>query len=175
MAIETMAWCLSENNVWQVTARARNGLVRVFQRVIRKVVIKCFSVKLIDVSFAAFVVGVTMPALLLQRIGLQPVESFPRLAIRCGFLMTIEAESGLRLSRERFMTLATVVLELGMSLNKRPGYNEFFQKALRCGNAVYDNDEHAREQQSAFDAAAQYCAPVNIDEPPRYARWRPTP
>ena len=133
--------------------------MRVFQRVVRKAVIKCFSVELIDVGFATFVVGVTMPALLLQRIGLQPVESFPRLAIRRGFLMAIEAELGLRLSRKRLMTLATVVLEFGMSLNKRSGYDEFFQKALRCGNAVHSNDEHAREQQSAFDAAAQYCVP----------------
>jgi hypothetical protein len=73
--------------------------------------------------------------------------------------MAIEAESGLRLSRKRLMTLAAVVLEFGMSLNKRTGYYEFFQKALRYGNAVHSNDEHAREQQSAFDAAAQYCVP----------------
>ena len=48
------------------------------------------------------------------------------------------------------MALAAIVLELGMSLNKRTGYDELFQKALRCGDAVHRNDEHARQQQCRF-------------------------
>ena len=58
------------------------------------------------------------------------------------------------------MALATVFLELGMSLNNRAGYDEFFQKGLRRDSTVHGDDEQAREQQYAFDAAAQYHAPL---------------
>jgi hypothetical protein len=123
-------------------------------------VVKCFPVELINIGFPAFVVRVTVPALLFQGIGLPPVESLLGLTIRRGFLVAIEAKASLRLPREWLVALATVFLELGVSLNNRAGYYEFFKEVLRRDSTARGDDEHAREQQYAFNAAAQYHAPL---------------
>lgn len=83
-------------------------------------------------------------------------------AVRRGLFVAVEAKSGLRLPRERFMALATVLLELDVALNDRAGDDEFLQKGLRCSGAVHGNDEQRREQQPAFNTAKQYPAPRSI-------------
>lgn len=53
-----------------MTALATNGLVCILELIIRKGVIKCFPVELIDVGATPLMVGVTVPAFLFHRIGL---------------------------------------------------------------------------------------------------------
>ena len=90
------------------------------------------------------------------------MKTFFGSAVRRGFLVAIKAEAGLRLPRERLMTLATIFFELDVSLNDRAGYDESFQKGLRCGNAVHTEDKQRRQQQSAFTTAKQYRTPTSI-------------
>ena len=126
VTIETLVGRLSENNFRQVATLATDSLVCILKLIVRKAVIECFPVQLINVGVPPLVVCVTVPALLLRRIGLQPVEPFPRPAICTGFLVAIEAKPRLRLPRERLMALAAFILKLSMSLNNRTGYDEFF-------------------------------------------------
>lgn len=91
VTIEAPPRRLSINRLRQVTGLATDGLVCVLELKVRKVVIECFSVELIDIGSSPFVVGVTVPALLLQCLRLSPVETPPRLAIRRGLLVAVEA------------------------------------------------------------------------------------
>jgi hypothetical protein len=98
VTIEAAPGGVAKLDILCVTAVAWHSLVGVPKLEIRGRVIECLSVKQDDVSISALVIGVTMGAFLLRRIGLTPVKSLERLAVGSGFFVACQAQSRLRLS-----------------------------------------------------------------------------
>src|SRR5258708_5625171 len=76
-------------------------------------------------------IRMAMDAFRLRCIRLKPVKSPTHLTVCGNFLVARDAQPGLRSWRERLVTVAALLLELGMSGDDRPGHDELFEQALR--------------------------------------------
>lgn len=74
-----------------VTSIARNGLVRVPQRKIRKSVIEGLPIELDDIGISPLVIGVTLGAIMSCGIRLTPMKSLTRRSIRSNVLVARQA------------------------------------------------------------------------------------
>jgi hypothetical protein len=119
MTVEAASGRVAKLYILQMTAAARHGFVGITQLEIRKGVVEGFAIELDDVGVSSFVIGVAVSAFLLRRIRLPRVESPTCQSIRCNFFVTCQAESRLRFSRERLVTVAAVLLEFGVSFDDR--------------------------------------------------------
>jgi hypothetical protein len=131
MTVEAASGRLAEFCRRRVTAAARNRLVRVSELEIRRCMIECLAVQLDDVGASSLVIGMTMVAILLCGVRLTPMKTRARRTIGSDFLVTPKAEPRLGLSRERLVTVAALLLELGMPLDDRPRRHQLFEQILR--------------------------------------------
>jgi hypothetical protein len=127
VTIEAASGRAAEFYCLRVTADAQHGFVRVAKLEIRKCVIECFAVQLDDVGISPFVIGMTMVAFLFRGVRLTPVKSLTRRTVRSNFFVARQAESSLRPSRERLVTVAALLLKFGMSVDDRPGHDKLFE------------------------------------------------
>ena len=111
-------------------------------------VVEGFAVELNDVKTTALVLGVAVAAILRCRGGIAAMEPFSLHAILVHFLMAVEAQSRLRLPRERFMALHAVFFELCVPLDQRTRDDEFLEQVLRtrldrceCENASNEGEQ----------------------------------
>ena len=74
VTVEATSGRVAEFHGLGMTTATLHRFVRVMQLEIRKCVIECFAVELDYVGISPFVIGVTMGAFLLRRIGLSPVK-----------------------------------------------------------------------------------------------------
>jgi hypothetical protein len=111
----------------RVTVDARYCLVGAPEIEIRKRVIEGLAVKLDNVGISALMICVTMGTFLFRCIRLTPVKSAARPTVRDNFLVAREAKPRLRSGRERLVTVAALLLELGMPGDDRPGHDELFE------------------------------------------------
>ena len=110
MTIKAATGCLAELFRWRVAAGARHHFVSVPEFEIRKRMIERLAVKLDDIGISSLVIGMTVAAFLLRGIELATVKSVVFLTIRGNLFVAIEAEPRLRLSRERLMAVAALLL-----------------------------------------------------------------
>ena len=94
--------------------------------------IECPAVKENDIKIAALVIGMTLGAVLLCRIGPTAVKARARPAVsrnvpRGRVFVAREAEPRLRFSRERLVALRTVLFKLGMSFDNWSRADESFE------------------------------------------------
>jgi hypothetical protein len=131
VAIEAASGRVAEFCHLRVTLAAPHGPVGVPQLEIRRCVIEGLAVELDDVGIPPHVIRMTMGAFLCPCIRLAPVESPARQPVRGYFFVARKTETRLRLSRERFVTRAALLLELGMSGDERTGHNQVLERVLR--------------------------------------------
>ena len=89
--------------------------------------IEGLAVELDDVDISPLVIRMTMVAFLLRCLRIAPMKRPTGLAIGGNVLVAGHAEPRLRPWRKRFVTVAALLLELGMSGHERPGHNELFE------------------------------------------------
>jgi hypothetical protein len=132
----------------RVAAAARHSDVCVAKLEARTRVIERLAVQLDDVGISPLVIRVTMVAFLLRRLGIAPMKRAAGLAIGGNVLVAGGAESRLRPWRKRLVTVAALLLELGMSGHQRPGHDELLEQALclhgRCCDAGHADPDHER-------------------------------
>ncbi len=131
VTIEAAARRVAELDGFQVTAAALHCLVCLPQLKVRKCVIERLAVQLIDVGIAPDVIRMTFDAFLFHGVRLTPMKSLGRRTVRSDFLVTSQAEPGLRPSRERRMAVATLLLEFGMPGDDRPRRDQLLEHILR--------------------------------------------
>lgn len=95
MTVEAAARRATESDRGLMAAVALRSLVAALELEVRKRVIECLAVELDDVGSAPFVVGVAIPALLAEGVGLAAVEAFSLLAIGAHVLVTRNTKQGL--------------------------------------------------------------------------------
>lgn len=91
---------------------------------------KCLRIQSDNVGLPSLVIGVAGPALAVPDRRMPAVESFSLCNIGSNRLMAIDAETRLRLLRERFMALRAFFLELGVTLDERPRIDELLEDVL---------------------------------------------
>ena len=126
MTIDASAGHAAELGGGCVTPAAGDRGVSALQREIGKVVIERLTIELDDVRAAPLVIGVTVFALLLHRVGLASVITPARQAIRRDLLMAGETQIALRLTGKRHVALRAIIFQLGMAFDQRPGCHELF-------------------------------------------------
>ena len=135
-----------------VTAGARHCFVRFPKLEIGEGVVERFAIKLDDVGISSLVIGMAMVAFSFCAIRVKSVKSLARRTIDSDVLVTVETAPRLRPARERFMTFATVLLELGMSVDDRPRHDKLFEQILRmhrrCKSACHNHSDQPRQQQT---------------------------
>jgi hypothetical protein len=161
MTIEAASGRAAKFYCLRVTADAQHGFVSVAQFEIRKCVIECFAIELNDVGISPLMIGVTTGAFLLHCLRLTPMKSLTRLTIRGNFFVACKAETRLRFSRERFVAVAAVLLEFGVSVDNRTRDDKLFEQILRtrdrCRSACenHPDREHPHEAPAQWRASAQ--------------------
>jgi hypothetical protein len=124
VTIETTSGGVAEFYRLRVTIDARHYLVCVPELEIRKRVIEGLTVQLDNVGVSPHVIRMTMGALLFRCIRLTPVKSPTHLTVCGNLLVTCKAEPSLRLWRERLVTVAAILLKLGVSGDDRARHDE---------------------------------------------------
>ena len=114
-----------------VTADARHRRVCVAQRKIRMRVIERLRIEQNDVGIPSFVIRMTMGAFLLRRGRIATVKASSCLAIGARVLVALQAELRLRSVREWLVTIATLLLELGVSGHERSRHDQPLEQVLR--------------------------------------------
>ena len=127
MAVKAASGRVAEFYGWRVAAGARYCLVGGPEFKIREGMIERLPVQLDDVGVPSLVIGVTMGALILCGARLAPMKSLARRTIRCDFLMACKAEPHLRFARERLVTIAALLLELGMPVDDLPRHDKLLE------------------------------------------------
>jgi hypothetical protein len=111
-------------------------------------VIEGLAVQLDDVGISPLVIRMTMAAFLFRCLRIAPMKPRTGLAICGNFLVAGHAEPRLRAWRKRFVAVAALLLELGMSGHERPGCDELFEQVLRphrrCYDASHADPDHKR-------------------------------
>src|SRR5262245_13835662 len=132
VTIEAPSGRAAKGDRGRVATAALHGSVCALDLEVRRSVIERLSIELDDVGTSPLVLGVAVPAIPAQGIGLAPVKSFPLLAVCCNVLVVVasEAKTSLRLPGKRFMAAAALLLELGMSGNQRAGHYQRLEDVL---------------------------------------------
>ena len=81
--------------------------------------IEPIAIELHDVCVAAFVIGMALPAILIERVGLSTVIAPSRLAVARDLLVADKTQSRLAMARIGFVALAAFLLVLGVALHHR--------------------------------------------------------
>lgn len=131
MTVKTACGRVAELCRLYMTADARHRRVCVAERKIRTRVIERLRIEQDDVDIPPFVIRVTMGAFLLRRGRIATVKASLGLAISARVFVALQAELRLRSMRERLVTIAALLLELGVSLHERPGHDELLEQVLR--------------------------------------------
>ena len=121
---------------------------------IRERVIESLAVELDDVGISSLVISVAVVAILLCSIRPAAVEALACRAISRDFLVAVDAKPGLRSSRERLVTFAAILFELGVPLDHRPGHNELLEQILRLRGRRQGACKNRPDQQSQYDTTA---------------------
>jgi hypothetical protein len=127
VTIEAAPGCISKFYRLRVTAAALDRFVSIAEFEVRECVVECFAIKLNNVGGSPFVVGMAVSAVLFSRIRLPSVKLLAFLTIDGNVFVTRETQARLRFSREWFVAVATILLELRMSVDHRPRNDEPFE------------------------------------------------
>lgn len=141
VTFKTGRWSLAEFDFWSVAALAGHALVGVDKFIVGRIVVECFSIELVDVGSAAFVVSMTLFAFPLQRLRLPAMDTTVRHTIGGDVLVTVQAKFRLRVPREWFVTFSALPFQLGVPFDHRPRHHQLFQQAL--GIRVHLHAQHA--------------------------------
>jgi hypothetical protein len=114
-----------------MTAAARHRRVRVAERKIRTRVFERLRIEQDDVRVSPFVIRMTMDAFLLRRSRIATVEASSGLAIGARLLVASKTELRLRSVREWLVTIAALLLELGVTGHERSGHDKPLEQVLR--------------------------------------------
>jgi hypothetical protein len=98
VAINAASRCLSKFRMLGVAGTAIHALVRARECEVRVGVVEGLFVQLDDVECPPLVIGVAMPAFILQGVRVPPMIAAVSLSIGGNILVAIEAKPGLRLS-----------------------------------------------------------------------------
>src|SRR5262245_53888482 len=122
-----------------VAAVAAHRFVATFELEVRNRVIESLAIELDDVGAPPLVVSVTVPALLVQCVGVAAVKAPSVAAIGGCILVTRNAQTGLRLPGKRLVAVLALLLKLGMPGNQGPGHDQRFEDVLRPGAPAHRN------------------------------------
>src|SRR5215469_992518 len=131
VAVEATPRSVAELHGLHVTVGAGHLLMRLAKHEIRQRMIEGLAVEQDDIGIAPLVIGVALAALLLACIRAKPMKPPSRLTVGGDLLVTGQAKLGLRARRERLVTVAALLLELGMPGHERPRRGQPLEQALR--------------------------------------------
>jgi len=156
VTVEAACRGVAEPHPLRVAVAARHSDMCVAKLEVRTRVIEGLAVQLDDVGISSLVIRMTMVAFLLRRLGIAPMKRAAGLAIGRNVLVAGRTESRLRPRRKRFVTVAALLLELGMSGHERPGHDELLERVLcshrRCYHAGHTDPDHERSLESPFQS-----------------------
>jgi hypothetical protein len=127
VTVEAASGRVAEFYRLRVTVDAPYCLVCVPELEIRERVIESLAVQLDDVGISPLMICMTMAALRFHCIRLTPVKSPAHLTVCENFFVARKAEPSLRPWRERLVTVAALLLKLGMPGDDRPRHDELFE------------------------------------------------
>jgi hypothetical protein len=138
VTIEAATGGVAEPYGLRVAAAARHCDMGVAKLEARDRVIEGLAVQLDDVGISALVIRMTMVAFLLRRLRIAPMKCPMGLPIGGNCFVAGYAKPRLRPWRKRLVTVAALLLELGMSGHERSGHDELLEQVLRSHRRCYD-------------------------------------
>jgi hypothetical protein len=126
VTVEAASGRIAEPYRWRVTADALHCLVCVPELEVCKRMIEGLAVKPDDVGISPLMIRMTMGAFLFRCIWLTPVKSLVHTTVCDNLFVARKAEPSLRFWRERLVTIAALLLKLGMSGDHRPRHDKLF-------------------------------------------------
>ena len=150
--------CFAKFLLGGMASFAAHGCVSAFQWEVGRGVVEQLAVELHDIGCATFVVGVAVLAVGRGCVLVATVKPARLRAIGEDVLVAIEAEFGLRLALELFVTLPAVVFQLGVPFYQWTRINELFKQGLRIAGGGKQQQEEAEQGQSPNEPGlAQSC------------------
>jgi hypothetical protein len=127
VTVEAASGGVAEPCGLRVAVAAGHCDMRVAKFEVRKRVIEGLAVQLDDVGSPPLVIRMTMIAFLLRCLRIAPMKRPTGLAIGGNCFVAGHAKPRLRPWRKRFVTVAALLLQLGMSGHERPGHDELLE------------------------------------------------